>query len=178
MRTRVGYAGGKMDEPTYHDLGDHTESIQIDFDPSVISFETICTIFWRSHNPCGRSWSRQYASLLFYANAEQKKIAEATRDKVAAEKGALSTQVVALGRFFAAEDYHQKYMLRRDDYFLNQLKRYYGENDVGLMNSTVAARLNSYLSGYGKLETLKREIDTFGLSDDAKEQLLKRVANR
>lgn len=167
-----------MDDPTYHDLGDHTESIQIDFDPTVIGFEKLCVIFWRSHNPCGRSWSRQYASLLFYANEEQRKTAEATRDQVAAEKGALSTRVVPLGRFYNAEDYHQKYMLRRDDYFLNELKRYYGENDVALMHSTVAARLNSYLAGYGKLETLKKEIDAFGLSPEARERLLKRVGNR
>ena len=63
IRTRVGYAGGTKKNPAYHNLGDHTETIQIDYDPTKISFEKLLETFWDSHNPAQRSWSRQYMSV-------------------------------------------------------------------------------------------------------------------
>ena len=51
VRTRVGYAGGMKINPTYYDLGDHTETIQIDYDPAKITYEKLLDVFWDSHNP-------------------------------------------------------------------------------------------------------------------------------
>ena len=78
MRTRVGYSGGTKENPTYHDLGDHTETVQIDYDPTRVSYDKLLEIFWKSHNPRYQSRSRQYMIAVFYQDAEQKKRAERT----------------------------------------------------------------------------------------------------
>jgi len=51
IRTRVGYAGGSTNNPTYYNLGDHSETVQIDYDPTRISYEELLEVFWDSHNP-------------------------------------------------------------------------------------------------------------------------------
>ena len=79
IRTRVGYTGGTTVDPTYHDLGDHSETIQIDYDPTQVSYQALLDVFWNSHNPTTRSWSRQYASAVFYHSDEQKKLAMESR---------------------------------------------------------------------------------------------------
>ena len=73
IRTRVGYTGGNKENPTYRTLGDHTESIEVDYDPGIISYADLLKVFWRSHDPGSRSWSRQYIAAIFYHNEEQKK---------------------------------------------------------------------------------------------------------
>lgn len=51
IRTKVGYTGGTLKDPTYHNLGDHTESLQVEYDPTVVTYEQLLGIFWESHNP-------------------------------------------------------------------------------------------------------------------------------
>ncbi len=67
VRTRVGYAGGTKRNPTYYNLGDHTETIQIDYDPTYVSYRELLDIFWESHDPAARPWSRQYMAVVFYS---------------------------------------------------------------------------------------------------------------
>ena len=62
VRTRVGYGGGTTPDPNYHNIGDHIETIQIDYDPKKISFEELLNIFWNGHKPSRTVWKRQYAS--------------------------------------------------------------------------------------------------------------------
>jgi peptide methionine sulfoxide reductase MsrA len=61
----VGYAGGMKKNPTYRSLGDHTETVQIDFDPSVIPYGELLAVFWESHEPGSSTWSRQYMNAVF-----------------------------------------------------------------------------------------------------------------
>ena len=75
VRTRVGYAGGLMDAPTYRNIGDHTETVQVDYDPRQISYAQLLDIFWKSHQPTRSSWSEQYKNAIFYHNEDQEKIA-------------------------------------------------------------------------------------------------------
>ena len=79
IRTRVGYAGGTRENPTYHKLGDHTETLQIDYDPALVSFGDLLTIFWASHRPTSPAHSRQYASRVFCHDDAQHATAEASR---------------------------------------------------------------------------------------------------
>ncbi|MGB5616246.1 MAG: peptide-methionine (S)-S-oxide reductase, partial [Desulfobacterales bacterium] len=72
----MGYAGGTKEAPTYHSLGDHTETIQIDYDPSQVSYNDLLDIFWQNHDPSSRAWSKQYMAAVFYHTDEQKKLAE------------------------------------------------------------------------------------------------------
>ena len=105
IRTRVGYAGGTMKNPTYHNLGDHTETIQIDYDPTQISYEELLDVFWDSHNPTSRPWSRQYMSIVFYHDEEQKRSAIETRDREGSRReGVIFTEIVPASQFYLAED--------------------------------------------------------------------------
>jgi peptide-methionine (S)-S-oxide reductase len=175
VRTRVGYAGGTRENPTYHHLGDHAETLQIDYDPERISFERLLEYFWSEHDPTSRAWSTQYKAVVFYHSDDQKRLAEESRDRLAAKlKRRVFTEVTPFSRFYPAEAYHQKYYLRQNRRLLQEMQRYYMQ-DAKLMNSTAAARVNGYLGRFGTAEGLKVEIDRLGLSEDARRELQETV---
>jgi len=174
----VGYSGGTTKNPTYYDLGDHSESVQIDFDPSRISYRELLDIFWKGHDPRGVSWSRQYRAAIFYHNEGQRKLATETRDRVASEtKERISTAIEPYMGFHIAEDYHQKHSLRLYPEVMTEFKAIYPDMK-SLINSTAVTRVNGYLGGYGSCESLKEEIDGFGLSNRAREVLTSAVCTR
>lgn len=178
MRTRVGYAGGTTPDPTYHNLGDHTETIQIDYDPTVISYETLLGVFWDSHEPAEVPWTRQYMSILFTHDEAQKKLATASLAREEARIGRkILTELRPAGRFYRAEAYHQKYLLRSESEIARGLERVYPTTDA-YVDSTVAARINGYLGSYGTLAELREALPGFGLSPRAAEQLTRIVSRR
>lgn len=173
IRTRVGYAGGTREKPTYQRIGDHTETLQIDYDPARISYEKLLEIFWQEHDPTARAWSTQYKAAVFYNNDEQRRQALATRDRLAAKLGKpIHTEIIPFSRFYTAEAYHQKYYLRGNRSLLRDLQRYYPQ-DADLMNSTAAARINGYAGRNGNAESLKAEIERYGLSPEGRKELLR-----
>lgn len=180
IRTRVGYSGGTLEGPTYTRLGDHTETIQIDYDPERISYKELIDIFWDSHYPTQPSWSKQYMSIVFYHNDEQKQVALETKAREETRTGAtIYTEIVPVGEFYPAEAYHQKYRLRGDRDLMKQFNSMYPD-DVDFMNSTAAARINGYVAGYGFSATLQEELDSYGLTPKGKEKLQaisRRLAN-
>jgi methionine-S-sulfoxide reductase len=176
VRTRVGYAGGTKKSPTYHSLGDHTETIQIDFDPEKITYEKLLNIFWESHDPTSRSWSHQYKAVIFYHDEEQRNLAVAAKDRLEEKLGArIHTEILPYPEFYQAEPYHQKYRLRSVRDIMAEFNAMYPLDD-DVVNSTAAARVNGYLGGYGSLEVVKSEIAELGLSPDASRSLLAIVA--
>ena len=175
IRTRVGYTGGSSENPTYKNIGDHAETVQIDFDPAQISYQELLDVFWDSHSPYAQSFSTQYASYVFYANDAQKETAEQVKARREADIGrTLYTPIVPLDTFYLAEDYHQKYNLQLNKTLLNELLSNYAKFS-DFVNSTAAARVNGYLAGYGSRSQLLEEIENLGLSAEAQEKLLKRV---
>ena len=160
----MGYAGGTLPNPTYHRLGDHTESFQVDFDPAVTSYAKLLEVFWASHNPCGKTWSRQYMSAVFFHDDRQKRLAEGARDRIPGAR----TPILPVGTFTVAEDYHQKYELRNDDPLEREFRAMY-PSEADFMNSTAAMRVNAILAGHGK--GLRDEIARYGLSDAARRRL-------
>jgi peptide-methionine (S)-S-oxide reductase len=175
VRTRVGYAGGTKNNPTYHDLGDHAETLQVDFDPTQVSYGELLDIFWNSHSPTNRALSRQYSSIIFYHDAEQRRLAMETRDRESAKiQAAIYTEIVPFSEFYMAEAYHQKYLLQREPSLIKEFELMY-PLPSDLINSTAAARVNGYLGGYGTYNDLQLEIDEFGLSQSARTKLLNRV---
>jgi peptide-methionine (S)-S-oxide reductase len=174
----VGYAGGTKRNPTYHSLGDHTETVEVDFDPEKISYRELLNIFWESHNPESRSWSRQYMAAVFYHDPGQRRLAEETRDGLARKTGGkILTAVLPYTGFHLAEDYHQKHALRRFPELLEEFEAMY-PSPGGLVSSTAAARVNGYLAGYGTCEALRGEIEGFGLSERGRGMLLRIVCGR
>jgi methionine-S-sulfoxide reductase len=174
----VGYSGGTRPSPTYRSLGDHTETIQIDYDPARITYEQLLNIFWDSHDPTGRSWSKQYRNVIFYHNAEQKRAAEKTRDLVAAQLGQrVHTDIEPASTFYPAEDYHQKFRLQQDPVLTAEYDAIYPDMK-DFVNSTAVARVNGYLGGYGNPAQFEKEIDSLGLSPEGRKRLLENVPFR
>jgi methionine-S-sulfoxide reductase len=121
--TRVGYAGGAMRNPTYHDVCSdstgHAEVVEVTFDPEVISYHDLLNVFWENHDPTtkdrqGPDVGTQYRSVIFFHSADQEAEAKMSRD--AAQKNfkrPIVTQIVPAQEFWAAEDYHQQYLEKR-----------------------------------------------------------------
>ena len=171
VRTRVGYAGGTTDHPTYHDLGDHTECVQVDYDPAKITFDQILERIWTSHNPCVRTEYKQYRNAIFHATDVQRKAIEASRERKESELGKpIKTVILPLTRFFLAEDYHQKYELRCTEGLIEEFKAIYPDAK-DLCNSTAAARVNGYIAGKGTKAQLQAEIGQLGLSPEGRKRL-------
>jgi methionine-S-sulfoxide reductase len=172
IRTRVGYSGGEMLYPTYRNMGDHSESIQIDYDPTRISYEKLLKIFWKSHDPTYRAWRRQYMSAIFYHDEEQKRLALDTmaREEMRRNKK-IQTEIRPFGKFYFAEDYHQKYQLRQHRVLITEFKTIYPD-PLDLINSTAAARVNGYVSGYGTPQQIMENLENLGMSESSSELLL------
>jgi peptide-methionine (S)-S-oxide reductase len=168
----VGYAGGVKKNPTYHSLGDHSETVQIEFDPSRLSFKEIMAIFWKSHDPAVRSWSRQYMSAIFFHDEYQKRLAAETMEREASLlKQKIFTEILPFTEFYTAEDYHQKFALQRNPDLMREFRIMYPSFER-IVASTAAARVNGYLAGYGTSKDLMTEIDSYGLSSSAEDMLL------
>ena len=94
-------------------MGDHSETVQVDYDPSVISYDELLAEFWASHRPTRPAASRQYASAIFYATDAERHAAEASKQVVESHIGPVNTRIEPLERFYLAEKYHQHYYAKR-----------------------------------------------------------------
>jgi peptide-methionine (S)-S-oxide reductase len=122
-RTRVGYSGGTLDNPTYEDVCSHTtghaEVVEVTYDPEQVSYEQLLDVFWRKHDPTqlnrqGWDIGDQYRSVIFFHDDEQQRAA--TRSKAAEQanwSAPIVTQIEPAETFYEAEDYHQQYLEKR-----------------------------------------------------------------
>ena len=178
IRTRVGYAGGEKINPTYYDLGDYSETIQIDYDPEKITYLQLLQIFWNNHNCKLKSSSRQYMSIILYHNLKQRDAATQSmqeQERKLDEK--IFTEIVPLTQFYRAEDYHQKYSLQRVESISGELKKIY-PNFKDFVDSTAVARINGFIGKHGTCEQLKKEIKTYGLTEVSEKYLLNLVCQQ
>jgi peptide-methionine (S)-S-oxide reductase len=116
-----GYAGGNIENPTYNQVTSgatgHAEVAQIKFDPSIISFDELLEVFWKTHDPTtlnrqGADVGTQYRSAVFYHDETQKELAERYKkelDESGAFNDPIVTEITKLDKFYVAEDYHQDY---------------------------------------------------------------------
>ena len=123
--TRVGYIGGKTENPTYQqvctDMTGHAEAVEVDYDPAKISYEQLLEVFWENHDPTqlnrqGPDWGTQYRSAIFFHSKEQEKAALSSKealDKSGPYRNKIATQIVPAVTFYPAEDYHQQYLEKR-----------------------------------------------------------------
>ena len=120
-RVLPGYCGGDIENPTYEKVSsgntNHAESIQIEFDPNIITYKKLLEIFFYTHDPTtmnrqGNDIGSQYRSVIFYKNEEQEKIAEELIKEMEKEKvyeSPIVTSVEKYNKFYIAEDYHKNY---------------------------------------------------------------------
>ncbi len=124
ISTRVGYTGGTFEDPGYYDVAGgntgHAESVEITFDPSLISFKDLLNVFWSIHDPTtkdrqGPDIGSQYRSAIFYLNEEQKRIAVKSLGEQEASGRfveSIKTELVPASEFYPAEEHHQKYFAK------------------------------------------------------------------
>src|SRR5262249_17324519 len=137
--------------------------------------EQLLDIFWKTHNPCASSYSRQYMSAVFYHDEQQKESALRTRGREAAARSKrIATEILPLTAFYRAEDYHQKYMLRRKADLFREFQAM-SPDPREFTDSTAAARVNGAVGGNAPLTELEKEIDSYGLSPESRELLRKRA---
>ncbi len=122
VSTRVGYAGGHTENPTYEEVctgrTGHAEAVEITYDPAKVPYEKLLLTFWQYHDPTtkdrqGPDIGSQYRSVIFYEDEAQKKAAEKSKellDQSGLFKKPVVTEIVSAGPFYAAEDDHQKYL--------------------------------------------------------------------
>lgn len=125
INTAVGYAGGHTQNPTYRevctDTTGHAEVVQLEFDPSQISFEELVFFFFKIHDPTtlnrqGPDYGSQYRSVIFYHNDDQRLKAEEIKEalnKSGNFQRKIVTQIVPFTQFYPAEEYHQKYFQKK-----------------------------------------------------------------
>jgi len=121
LSTSVGYAGGSFGNPTYDDVctgqTGHAEVVQIEYDPSKISYDELLNAFWNNHDPTtlnkqGPDIGTQYRSLIFFHSSEQEATAKASKEKLENSgkyHKKIVTEIVPASQFYKAEDYHQRY---------------------------------------------------------------------
>lgn len=124
LSTRVGYTGGKTEAPVYEQVKTggtgHAEAVEITFDPAVLSFESLLGYFFRLHDPTHlnrqmNDIGTQYRSAIFYLSPLQKEVAAQVKADVDASgkwPKPLVTEIVPASRFYPAEEYHQKYLVK------------------------------------------------------------------
>ena len=124
IKTKVGYLGGKIKNPTYQNVCSgktgHVEAVQITYNEKEISYEKLLDIFWSIHNPTTKNrqgWDigTQYNSIIFHHNQNQKKLAEKSRKLIQIKTmKKIVTQIKKAPKFWEAEKYHQKYIEKQD----------------------------------------------------------------
>ncbi|RZC66611.1 hypothetical protein C5167_010299 [Papaver somniferum] len=148
VKTTVGYAGGAKTNPEFRSLGDHAESVQIEYDPRSIGFKQLLDVFWSSHDSRqvfgqGPDAGNQYRSMIFTSGPEEARLASVSkeREQTKSRSSIVTTQIQQLGTFYPAEPEHQKFELKRN-HFLLQLIGNLPEEE--LEKSSLAAKLNGY----------------------------------
>lgn len=183
VRTRVGYAGGTSPNPTYREMGDHTETVEIGFDPARLRLETIVRLFRNSHTPANINGykGRQYHSLLLYRDERQRETMEKALVSWREERGELAagtegeTELAPLRAFYVAEDRHQKYYLKRYRDAVGKLRGLYPRDPGGGLDSTLAARLNGIAKGYANLRAVREEIESWPASPEQKREIVRAI---
>lgn len=124
VSTRVGYCGGRTDNPTYHDVcghdTGHAEAVEVTYESQQAGYDDLLRIFWDCHDPTqlnrqGPDFGEQYRSAIFYHSEEQHMAALASRDELERSgrlRRSIATQIVPAAFFWEAEAYHQKYHQR------------------------------------------------------------------
>jgi peptide-methionine (S)-S-oxide reductase len=124
-----GYSGGHTENPTYGDVCSgatgHAEVVEVEYDPSKVSYEELLEVFWENHDPTqlnrqGPDVGTQYRSVIFFLTPEQETTAHASKEKAQERfKKPIATQIMPASEFYRAEEYHQRYFEK------NRLARFF-----------------------------------------------------
>jgi peptide-methionine (S)-S-oxide reductase len=120
-----GYSGGHLKNPSYRDVctdkTGHAEVVQVEYDPSQVSYDELLDVFWNCHNPTtlnrqGPDVGKQYRSAIFFYTPEQESAARASKEKLEQSgrwRAPVVTEITPASDFYPAEEYHQRYLEKR-----------------------------------------------------------------
>ena len=132
-------------------------------------------MFWNQHEPTSFFWSKQYMNAIFYHDDEQGEKARKSKSSLQEKlKGTVRTEIIGLKKFYLAEGYHQKYFLQSEPDLSMEVRAYYPDF-TDFINSTTSSRLNGFIAGYGNVDLLAEEINSYGLSPHGREMLRRMV---
>lgn len=160
LRTRVGYTGGTTENPTYYQIGDHSEAVQLDFDPELISYSELLQEALREGAFGQHSNNRQYRSAVFYHNPQQQTEAHAAGIQ----------ELEAAGIFTRAEEYHQKHFLQHGPEAREFFARY--PTSEAFTDATETARANAIASGRLNRDQIQALLPSLNISAATREMLL------
>lgn len=167
VRTCAGYAGGTTPDPTYDAIGDHIETVRLEYNPAQIDYGTLLEQFWAAHDPTRAPFKRQYQSALFPRTAAQADQARASMAKTAEQlDAALATEIIADAPFYRAEAYHQKHKLRRHPDVMRPVRARYPD-DEAFADAPATALINGYVGGHRSPDRLATDRPRLGLSEKA-----------
>jgi peptide-methionine (S)-S-oxide reductase len=122
LDTAVGYSGGRLENPSYEDVCSgrtgHAETVEVDYDPSRVTYDQLLDVFWENHDPTtlnrqGPDLGEQYRSAIFFHAPEQQAAAAASKERLEKSgkyKRPIVTQIQPASKFWRAEEYHQRYL--------------------------------------------------------------------
>jgi peptide-methionine (S)-S-oxide reductase len=122
LATAVGYSGGRKENPSYEDVCSgrtgHAEVVEVEYDPSKVSYDKLLDVFWENHDPTtlnrqGPDVGEQYRSAIFFLDPEQETTARASRERLGKSgryKRPIVTEITPASKFYRAEEYHQRYL--------------------------------------------------------------------
>lgn len=146
VKTRVGYAGGETADPTYRDLGRHSEAVQVTFDPREVGFADLLDVAVAGHDPRNQPHKRQYQNVLFYRDGDGDQRATIEDRLSSLTVRDVQTRVEPLDEFHLAEPYHQKYSLRSEQALWSAFEDA-GYEEADVRESPAAAKLNADAAG-------------------------------
>ena len=164
VKTSVGYCGGSMASPSYRkvcndrDFSDYAETIRVEFDAAKLPYDDLLDSFFNAHDATARGKSRQYASVVFAHDAAQRASAEAA----VARRPSVHTTIEDGGDYWAAEAYHQKWILQRKRGLFMKL----GLTDVDELQAAPASVLNAYAAGRLRSDLAAARLAECGVADD------------
>lgn len=172
--SRVGYSGGLLHGPTYKLVcndglySDWSESIQVEYDPSVVSYSDVLDAFFRGHDANSRGRSRQYGSFIFAHDEKQLELAHVAL----ADRPRANTIIEPFRSFWDAEAYHQKWLLQRRSSLFRPLQLSEPEE---LLTSRAATLLNAFAAQRLTGDAARERLLALDLTPEIEDRLLRAV---
>lgn len=164
IRTRVGYTGGKSTMPSYDDLGNHIEVIEVDYNPAVITYEGLVKAYFEYYDATVRPYSQRVKSVVFYRTNKEKRIASNIKAQVSKQVNqALFTEIDPVDVFYLAESEHQLSYLKKETSLYGEITQIFPDEELQLL-SVLASKLNGIIAGFGSEEQVLLVLKDSGLS--------------